>query len=424
MGLYPTADALTATNPWRMRNGFVAFFVATTILWVVACNPIFANGCSEGNPLVASWSAGAIEVLLLALLFRGRGAWRFTAGFFIAFLVAATFTRGRATPIWLLPGRALLSVASPVWAPVIARQEAAAAQKEWAAVHRTQHPSIVHAARLVNLVHECAHSSLEQRPTGGFPRSAAELTATVHCEPLRDLALDAEGVTSRFTDADNGWRWAYQPGTPNADGYVSSYTVRVLEDPVLARPAPQFSGDESGMVSEEDEGARPRFVSTPVAALVVLRRCLTRVPAENARQHARRGWRSSSPALRVVFSVCPELEHRIGVPYHDDSHEAGTLAVQVHDQPGMFTDTAAVYRSDFVAADEDGLIFEVQLTPLHVSNSAIHGGARRFFVARDGSIHATAADRPASLADPIAAECLPGGGVDCTVGAAAPPPGS
>lgn len=427
MGIYPTSDESTATNPWRIRYGFVAFFLATAVLWVIACNPIFANGCREGNPHFAAWCAGIIEVALVAILFRGLGAWRFTAGFFTAFLLAATFTRGgAATPIWLSPGRAVFGVATPLWAPVVARQQATAAQNAWVGVHRTQHPSVVHATRLANLVHECAQSARTQSGTGGFPRSVAELTAATECEQLRELALAADDVKTRFTDADNGWRWSYRPGPPNADGSIAGYTVRVLEDPVLERPAPEYTGDESGVVREERSGTSPRFAATPVASLVILRRCLTRVPAERARLTALRGWPPGSPALHMVLSVCPELNRHIGIPYQSDVPESGTLAVQVNRQAGEFTDTAAVYRSEFIPADVDGLIFELQLTPVRVTNRAIHGGIRRFFVARDGSVHATSEDRPATGDDPIAAECLPGGDVDCSVAGAAvaPTPGS
>ena len=381
MSLYPESDESTATNPWRIRYGFVACIVVTTLLWVIACNPIFVQGCTEGDPRFAAWCAGVIEIALIVLLFVRRGGWRFTAGFFLSFLVLATCSRGRATPSWLVAPAAALAKAAPLWSPVIARQNATAAQQEWIGVHRTQHPTLVHATRLVNLVHECA-AAVRDSSSAGYPRSVAELSAPLNCRALRSLALDAEGVTSRFGDTDNGWRMVYRPAEPNADGTVTGYTVRVLEDPRLERPSPVFSGDESGIIREQAPGAPPRLAASPVASLVMLRRCLTRVPAEKARLEAQRGWPSPTPALHLVGSVCPELSQHIGTPYHNGPPESGMVAVQVHDQPGEFTDTAAVYRSEFVPADVDGLIFELHLTPMSVTNPAIHAGSRRFFVSR------------------------------------------
>lgn len=423
MGLYPLAsESDSGGNRFfrRMRWGAVAFLVATPILSIVACPVSGLLGCGRSNQVAAITIASFIEIVLIVLLFAGRRTWRFTAGFFIAFLVAATFTRGRATTYWSAPAALAIDEARPLWAPTVARQKASVAKDEWVGIKRTQRPAIVHAARLVNLVQECARQSMLADSVNSFPRSAAGVGGRAGCESLRELRLDADSAPSRYSESDNGWRWQYIAGAEDAYGRVMTYQVRVSEDPVIARPnAPQFTSDEKGLVIEHAAGA-PMPVATPVPSLLTLRKCLLRVPAANAALRASSPYRGHSSSMNSVSSVCPELAHHIATDYPGNDDNRGRLALPTHEQAGEFTDTVALYVTEFVPADVDGTIFELRASPGRARNAAIRGGIRKFFVARDGSVHARVAEGPATIADPIAAECLPGGGVDC--GAAEPVP--
>jgi hypothetical protein len=426
MGIYPLQgeNEQPAGNRFfrRMRWGAIAFAIATVVLRFVACPLLMITGCSRGNADAAVFVAMLIELALIVMLFVDRRTWRFTAGFFCAFLVAATFTRGRATIFWIAPPSRAIDAARPLWGPAVERQEASAAKNEWIGIKRTQRPTIVHAVRLVNLVHECAHQAMVADSINSFPRSAADVSTPPGCEMLRGLELHAESAPSRYTETDNGWRWRYVGGAPDAYGRVMTYAIRVSEDPVIDRPAsPLFTSDEKGAVVEHAAGAAPMPVASPVASLLTLRKCLLRVPAANEALRASSQWLGRSSAMNSVSSVCPELAHHITTDYpgHDDNR--GRLAVPAREQAGEFTDTAAVYVTQFIPADVDGTIFELLAWPARVRNPAIRAGIRQFFVARDGSIHARTGAEPPTIADPIAAECLPGGGVDCGV-AEAPAP--
>lgn len=427
MSLY-AEDQSDWTTSRLLALGLVAFVIATPLLWFVACPDFLVHDCRAGDAGAVIGLASLVELTLVFLLFVRRARW-LTIGFCIAFLIAAAFTRGHATQLWLLPPNGVAKLTQPLWGPYASRRAHAAAEDEWAGVHRTQHPTTVHAARLVNALHECAARFRAADSGGGYPATEQQLLSAPECGTFAPLALDNEASTSRYTPADNGWRWSYTPGPADPEGRVTSYGVRVLEDPILARSTPEFSGDESGVVREARAGAPPAFVASPVASLVMLRRCLTRLPAENERLASIRGWRAGTPALSLVMSVCPELRRHISIDF-DGNRDNGTLALAVHELQGELVDTAAVYTTEFIPADVDGLIFELRAKPRHDRNPAIHSGTRQFFIARDGSVHVSTGigpdAAPATEVDPLAPECLPGGGVDCSVvqGTALPRAGS
>jgi hypothetical protein len=429
MGIYPLAGEGEETGVrlavTRVRWGIIAYLVATPIVWLIGCNPLdITHACTRATSGVATFVAGMIEIMLLVMMFAGRRMWRFTMGFFIAYLVSATFTRGTATVLWTAPANVAIEFAKPLRGPAVEHHEASAAKSEWVAIKRTQHPTIVHGARLVNLVHDCARRAMLADSINSYPRSVAELTSQDGCEALRATMSNADSAPARYSESDNGWRWRYDAGPQDPYGRVMAYTVRVGEDSAINRPnGPEFSSDEKGAIVELTSGSNRRFAASPVASLVMLRKCLARVPAANAALRAKSPWLGNSSAMNSVGSVCPELARHIAGDYPDHDDNRGRLAVPAHEQAGEFTDTVAVYVTRFVPADVDGTIFELLALPGRVQNGAIRAGSRQFLVARYGTIHTSVGERPPTENDPIAAECLPGGGVDCGA-AEAPPPAS
>jgi hypothetical protein len=427
-----TLPAAADTDGRTPRRGFAfgvaTFLIVTVVLWAIACPDPF-RGCGHADTPLLIVIAAFAEILVGILCFAPGGR-RFVVGFVTAFLVCAVSTCGVMTFPWMVPPRAAVNAtvnaARPLWTPVVRQRQRSAQQEAWVGVHRTQHPSVVHAARLVNALHECAVRFRASDVGGSYPRSEPELTSAPNCAELASLALSAASSPQRFAESDNGWRWSYTPLSPDDSGNVGGYAVRVFEDPILDRPAPSFSGDEHGVVREVRPGAPSLFAASPVASLVILRRCLTRVPPYRDSLAAARGWRGSASPLVLATYVCPELARHISVDLDSPERENGTLALPVEDRAGEMVDTAAVYTTTFVAADADGRSFELRAAPRWNRNEAIHSGTRRFLVAPDGSIHVRVADQrdstEATTLDPIAPECLPGGGVDCPVVEAPPAP--
>ncbi|MFL5561182.1 MAG: hypothetical protein ACJ79K_06895 [Gemmatimonadaceae bacterium] len=417
MTLPGAPDTTGQTRRHGFAFGVAAFLVTTVLLWAIACPDPF-RGCGQADPTLVIVVAAFVEILVAILCFAPAGR-RFVVGFVTAFLVCAVSTCGVMTHPWLTPVGATVSAAQPLWMPVVKQRERSAEKESWIGVHRTQHPAVVHAARLVNALHECAERHRSEDAGASYPRTSAELLSSGECGELAQQALGSTNAPTRFTEGDNGWRWSYTASLPDDSGHASGYSVLVVEDPILDRAAPSFSGDEHGVVHETKPGAPGLFVASPVASLVMLRRCLTRVPAYRDSLAAARGWRASTPPLALVDYVCPELSRHISVDLDSPNRERGTLAVPVEDRAGEMVDTAAVYTTDFLAADPDGISFDLRATPRGNRNAAIHSGTRRFLVASDGTIHVRTAARSDSVAatvdDPIAPECLPGGGVDCGI---------
>ena len=80
-----------------------------------------------------------------------------------------------------------------------------------------------------------------------------------------------------------------------------TYAVRVSEDRAIERTdAPLFTSDEKGAITETVPGVKPRLVANPVASLVMLRKCLMRVPASNAALRASSPFMGRSSAMNSV----------------------------------------------------------------------------------------------------------------------------
>ena len=389
---------------WRFRMGFGAAILATALmLLLLGSAHVLSNGGSESDVVLAASIAIAVEVWLVLAILSGKGR-RVALGFLAGVLVTAML-RPAIGSVWALPARLALEATRPAWSPIVAASARSTQQQDWVGLRRSEIPTVVHAERLVNLVHECASRYRAADSLGSFPRDARELAAASNCGGLLGNLLGSEASPPPSYDlrTDYGWRWSYAPTTRDASGRVIGYAVRVVEDPLIGRPAPQFAGDESGGIEETDPAKPPFAVASPVRALAQLRRCLQRVPAEHERQNAQYGWERPHAPLVEVQHVCPELKGHYSETYPDRGN--GALALSARDTPGEFVDTVAAYTVELTAADVEGFVFELRATPRSTRNPFVHSGVRRFFVARDGSIHVGTGPGPATISDPLAAEC-------------------
>ena len=97
--------------------------------------------------------------------------------------------------------------------------------------------------------------------------------------------------------------------------------------------------------------------------------------------------------------------------------------MQAHEQAGEFTDTVGVYVTQFIPADVDGTILENCARRPPACRTRRFAPASASFSSRaKRSVHASVGQDPPTADNPIAAECLPGGGVDCGVAEATPVP--
>ena len=212
MGIYPLHDEQDESRNRffrRMRWGALAFVVATVVLQFIACPTLIIGGCHGGDTNVAIALAVLVEVALVAYAVRRtphvavyRRFLRRDAGGGHVYARACDRIVDRA-------GRVRDQGRAPALGPAVTRQQANAAQGEWVAIKRTQHPTIVHGARLVNLVEECAQKAMLADSINSYPRSAVAILGQVGCESLRDAQFYDESVKSRYSESDNGWRWQY-----------------------------------------------------------------------------------------------------------------------------------------------------------------------------------------------------------------------
>ncbi|HEX2781263.1 MAG TPA: hypothetical protein VHM30_17310 [Gemmatimonadaceae bacterium] len=399
-----TAGRILRLTSWRFRIGFGAAVFATAAMVMLVTNGQPGSGSTNNNRVLALSIAMAVDVWLVLAILSGKG--RRVALGFLCGVVGMAIVRPAIGGIWAMPMAAAVDATRPAWAPIAAASARSAAEESWVGARRAEIPVVVHAQRLANQVHECVARYRAVDSLASYPRRAAEVTAMSNCADLVATRADNDSVPTRFTDADFGWRWSYTPGAADPGGRVTSYVVRVFEDPAIGRPSPQYLGDESGVVRELAPGKAPGFAASPVQALVQLRRCLQRVPAFHEKEEARYGYpRERNPMYEVLF-VCPELKGHVYVDI--DDRDKNILAVPARPTPGEFVDTASVYQVEFIPADVAGLVFELQVRPWRSRNPYVHSGIRRFFVARDGSIHVATGQGNATAGDPLVAECSEG----------------
>lgn len=412
----PPLDIVETTSPprrsWRFRAGALLFVVLTWLLGLAFCEH-GARACQGDESVVSTVVVlvAVVELGLLLALFTGQGR-RFALGFLSLACVTLLFVARGWPQLWTLPARAGVEALRPVWGPYAAATEQAARASAWAGARRAELPTVIHAQRLANALHECAARFRAVDSLASFPRGDAQLVQPMYCAELAATRLDAPPDAQRFTEADYGWRWSYLPGPPDSAGRVGSYTVRVFQDPAIGRDDPRYEGDESGVVREIAAGKPPAIVATPVPLLVQLRTCLTRVPAEHEKRAATYGWDRRPMLLYEVSDVCPELRGHYGLA-STDGRDKGLLSISARGTPGEFIDTVAVYTVELIQADDAGIVFELRATPAGGRNSFVHSGVRRFFVARDGSIHVTTGQGAAIESDALVAECMEAPHIGC-----------
>ena len=132
-------------------------------------------------------------------------------------------------------------------------------------------------------------------------------------------------------------------------------------------------------------------------------------------------WSTDRSTSGIVGAVCPELRRQLGSD--PSGNGRATLAVVVPGLPGGGADTVAVYSVELLPSDDQETELALRAWPRFDSNYGVHGGARRFFLGEDGSTHVSTGRQMPDATDPIAAECLPGGGVDCDLAQTEAAPG-
>ena len=396
---------------WRFRGGMLLFIALTWLFGLAFCER-GARACQGDESVVSAVVVfvAVIEIGLLGALFTGHGR-RAALGFLSLAALTLLFVARGWPQLWTLPARVAIEALRPVWGPYAAANQQSARPSEWAGARRAELPTVVHAQRLANALHECAARFRAVDSLASFPRDAAQLVEPMYCAELSATRLDAPPDPQRFTEADYGWRWSYLPGPADSAGRVASYTVRVFQDPTIERPDPRYEGDESGVVREIVAGKPPSIVATPVPLLVQLRACLARVPAQHQKNTAKYGYERALDPLREVSEVCPELRGHYGLDFDDRAN--GTLALSARGTAGEFIDTVAVYAVELIPADDAGLVFELRATPSRGRNKFVHSGVRRFFVARDGSIHVTTGQGAAVESDALVTECMEAPRIGC-----------
>ncbi|HEX8848585.1 MAG TPA: hypothetical protein VF761_03545 [Gemmatimonadaceae bacterium] len=404
MSSYQTARGrgFLRLTSWRFRVGFgAAVFVTLEMLLLFgSVNP--AKGFDDPSAVLAIAITLGVDIWLVLAILSGKGR-RIALGF-VCGILAMAFARPAVAGIWTLPAVALVQATRPAWAPIVAASTRSDQRTLWAKARSGDQPEIIHAQRLINHVHECAAGYRAADSLGSYPRTATDLARIPNCAELAETRLGNDSARTLYTSQDFGWRWSYAPAARDSAARVTGYSIEVLDDPLIRRASPRYTGDESGRVWEMNPGQPPRIVASPVSALAQLRRCLQRVPAENERRAAEFPAAGRLDALAVVESVCPELAGHYRAAYPDREH--GEIGLSARNTPGAFVDTVAVYMVEYLPADVDGIIFELQARPRGVRNPAVHSGVRRFFVARDGSIHVGTGPGPATISDPLAEECV------------------
>lgn len=402
MSSYDNGHGFLRFTSWRFRAGVGAAVFATLAMLLLFGSIKPADGLADPSAVLAIAITLAVDVWLILAILGGKG--RRTALGFLCGILGMAVVRPAVARIWSLPAVAVLDATRPAWAPIAAASAQSEQRTAWARARSGDRPEIIHAQRLINHVHECAAGYRAADSLGGYPRTAIDLTRVSNCADLAETRLGNDSTRTLYTSQDFGWRWSYAPATGDSGARVTGYSVEVLDDPLIHRASPRYTGDESGRVVEANPGQPPRIVASPVRDLAQLRRCMQRVPAENERRAVEFPAAGRGDAVYVVVFVCPELKGHYYTAYPD--REYGALALSARDTPGEFVDTVAVYTIEYIPADVDGIVFELRARPRSARNWAIRSGVRRYFVARDGSIHVGTGPGPATISDPLAEECV------------------
>ncbi|NUO63591.1 MAG: hypothetical protein HOQ11_11465 [Gemmatimonadaceae bacterium] len=387
---------------WRFRVGLGAAVFATIMMLALLSEVQPANGAADPSFVLGVSLALGVDVWIVLAILSGKGR-RIALGFLCG-IVGMAMVRPAVARVWGLPATAVLQATRPAWAPLAAAGAQSEQRTAWARARSGDAPAIIHAQRLINFVHECAARYRAADSLGSYPRSATDLARIANCGELAETRLGNDSARTLYDSRDYGWRWSYAPSTSDSAARMTGYSIEVRDDPMLQRASPRYTGDETGRVWETEPGKSPRIVTSPVRDLAQLRRCLQRVPAENERHAAEYPAAGRLDPLSLVNYVCPELKGHYYTAYPD--REYGTIALSARNTAGEFVDTVAVYTIEYIPADVEGLIFELQARPRGTRNPYIHSGSRRFFVARDGSIHVGTGPGPATISDPLAEECL------------------
>lgn len=408
----PSPDAPTKRP---LTAGIIVGVVGSIVLFValqVACPSFTRTVCSASRQAPVLWLAGAMIALVAILAIALRWGMAFVLVCATTVLAGGAVTHGLVLNLWTAPFGALAHTARPIWTPVIERRALFGRSAQWVGTMSAQTLERIHGVRMAQLLQDCAESYRRADSLVSYPRTADELTTGTFCGVLTRDRIDLPGDTTRYSLAvDHGYRWSYVAGVKDAQGRVSSYSVRVEPDSLLQKPGPVYLGDESGLLRERASADEPPHVAaSPVAFLLDIRPCVAQLDAERRSRKARlKEYYREPTAFEAAGSVCPDVASRLR---RNEDGGSATVAFPIHEQRGEFLDTAAIYVLSYTPLDGTGANFELSATPMPTARAL--GGKRRYLLAGDGSLHVTGEARDATAEDSAPPPCEQDQKVACT----------
>lgn len=372
-----------------VTGGAICFVLATWFL-VVTLNE---------DPMRAIVIVSVVWIVVLLALFTGVGR-TYAVGFVTAIIVGSLMTGGLLLTVWGMP---VIAAYQAVEGASANRAEAASraalnhtrtfSRRQWVNARRAEPPVLGHGQILANTVNECAAAYRANDSLDSYPRNVDQLEM-VGCSELAVTRADTS--FSHYIENDRGWRWTYRPGAPDSIGRISTYYVRVFEDPAIGRQSPQYVTDATGAVRELGAGKAPTLVASPVKVLQQLYSCVQAVPQQRAADtDLQRAYTHFQSPFDEVMHRCEGL--RGPVTFQNLENTYGVITLSIRRSNGTDADTVGVFNVSLVPVDERRFIFELRATP--IDRTPLHSGSRHYFVARDGSIHARNGET-ASIADP------------------------
>lgn len=387
---------------WRFRMGVVAFVAATALLFMPCA--LGMHACS-GDPTTAVLPLTLVmEAIIVILLVTGRHR-RFVIGFLAALCATGVLSRGQVLAPWATPVTAAYRATSQAVASIVRVVGYPRRRAAWVAAHRGAPLDEGAAAQLVKAVQECASAYNAADTLYSYPRDAATMQSWPGCSFPAGARVGEDSARARYGASDAGWRWSFEPALPDSVGRIASYKVTVVEDSVLARSGARFIGDESGIVEILAPGQPPLVVGSPVAALLELRRCMQRVPAELARMtpFSRAYAEGYSTPLQMLLAQCRGAD---GWSTESITGSRGaTLAITRKGREGGSVDTVGVFTLWLTPVDEAKFLYAMTLNAGGGPGVEGHAGTRNYFLAGDGSVHVTGRLVAATAADPLVEEC-------------------
>ena len=407
MTLPESQPSLISRRPYLLGGLFGVIGSVVLLVGIFAtCGPLSHVSCGNSNFEPIVWIAATMLCLVAIFAITFPGGLRFALAFGTTLLVLSAGTRGLLLKLWSTPVYAVADAAQPLWAPIAAQRQQSARKREWIAAASAQTLEAIHGVRMARLLEDCIERSRVADPLASYPHNADVITSTGYCTTLARDRIGADVADSlRYTlNEDHGYRWSYTPAPAGVDGRIVRYSIRVEPDSLINKPGPLYVSDENGLLVERARADAPAMAAgSPEPILKDMLPCIAQLEPERRRRRSRQNYYYSEPtAFDAAMSACPDLAGRFR-----KNEEAGgvTLSVPIHEQRGVFLDTAAVYLLTYTPLDIEGVDFELRAAPVTMSGGRIRSGMRRYLVTADGSVHVTREARDATVSDPAPDAC-------------------